>query len=146
MSPWSIGMSRFPGRSWQTNARLWRPSLVLGTRARTTAADPLQPFTFSNNGPSTNEPIPRCANVAASLNHLIRPLQKRLRDGQTERLRGLEVDHELEPCPAPQLGDGREALVGEIVANTARPAKRLRSSSPPPKVIGSDERIGLRVS
>src|SRR5947207_15462828 len=109
MSPWSIGMSRFPGRSWQTNARLWRPSLVLGTRARTTAADPLQPFTFSNNGPSTNEPIPRCANVAASLNHLIRPLQKRLRDGQTERLRGPEVDHELEPCPAPQLGDGREA-------------------------------------
>src|SRR5438445_8820888 len=32
-----------------------------------------------------------CANVAASLNHLIRPLQKRLRDGQTERLRGLRL-------------------------------------------------------
>jgi hypothetical protein len=31
-----------------------------------------------------------------SLNHLIRPLQERRRDRQTERLGGLEVDEELE--------------------------------------------------
>ncbi len=29
-------------------------------------------------------------------NHLIRPLQERLRDRQADRLRGLEVDHQLE--------------------------------------------------
>src|SRR5713101_8460984 len=33
-----------------------------------------------------------------SFDHLIRPLQQRLRDRQAEGLGGLEVDHQLEPC------------------------------------------------
>ena len=32
----------------------------------------------------------------ALLNHLIRPLQQRLRDRESEGLRGLQVDHQLE--------------------------------------------------
>jgi hypothetical protein len=32
-----------------------------------------------------------------SLNHLVRTLQQRLRNSQTERLGRLEIDHELEP-------------------------------------------------
>jgi hypothetical protein len=35
-------------------------------------------------------------NVAPSLNHLIRPQQQRLWDGDSECLRGLQVDPKLE--------------------------------------------------
>src|SRR5215471_6938693 len=40
-----------------------------------------------------------------SLNDLIRPRQQRGRDGEPQRLRGLEVDHELE---------GRRLLDGQV--------------------------------
>jgi hypothetical protein len=47
----------------------------------------------------------------ALLDHLVRSPEHRLRDRQPERLRGLEVNHQLELC---RLRDGRVCGLGTL--------------------------------
>src|SRR5262249_37231908 len=72
-----------------------------------------------------SEPRSRSARRAHDLlDHLIRPQQQRLRDRQPERLRGLEIDHELER--ADELPP-----VHQLLDDVIRPQQqRLRNSQP----------------
>ena len=70
----------------------------------------------------------RRARAGASLDHVIRPLQERLRDLQPEGLGGLEVDDQLELCG---LLDGQVGGLGafedlvDIVCGTAQLPRTL---------------------
>jgi len=81
-------------------SRFWTRSVWPATVAVRPAADGRTTQKQSFNG--SNEPtLPRVAKDAndrndPSLNDLVRALQQRLRDGDAERLCGLQVDRELE--------------------------------------------------
>jgi len=60
------------------------------------AANRFQPFTLPEGSPSTNGPGQGRASGAASLDHLVRAHQQRLRGRTTDGLRSLQVDHEFE--------------------------------------------------
>ena len=76
------------------------------------------------------QPAPRPTRTGtrvASLDHLVRARQQRRRDGEAERLRRLEVDHQLE---LRRLLDGRSAGLAplRILSTRAAPCEKGRRS------------------
>ena len=92
----------------------------------------------SSGSPSGNQPC-------GSLNHLVRPQQQRLRDREPERLRGLEVYHQLE---LRRILDGArpaelpiERPVRFALAVNVKTAKALGLTFPQSLLLRADEVI-----
>ena len=107
----------------QHPGQVGRPGQAAGVRGEDAVGASL------HGGERNLTPLATDCQECSLLDHLIRPLQERLRDRQPERLRRLEVDHQLERGRLLDGQIGRSGALQDLVDVGRGPAPQSRRRS-----------------